>query len=113
MRTPPIAAWTFEYVLLREVNDRPEDARALAALVRNLPCAVNIIPYNPTAVFEPFQRPEPSRIAAFREILERAGVTVTQRKERGQQIAAACGQLVTEAARRPIKSELPVLTGAV
>ncbi len=104
---------TWEYVLLREVNDRPEDARALAALLRETPGAVNIIPYNPTAVTEAFQRPEPSRIAAFRRILEDAGVTVTQRRERGQQIAAACGQLVTEAARsRPAQHALPMLSGA-
>jgi len=104
---------TFEYVLLREVNDRPEDARALAHLLKGMPCAINIIPYNPTAVFEPFARPEAARILAFRGILEQAGLTVTQRKERGQQIAAACGQLVTEAAgRRPGGRELPVLTGA-
>ena len=100
---------TFEYVLLREVNDRPEDARALAALLKGLPCAVNLIPYNPTPVSEPFARPEPSRIAAFRAGLEASGLTVTQRKERGQQIAAACGQLVTDAARRPVKNALPVL----
>lgn len=104
---------TFEYVLLREVNDRPEDARALTHLLKGMPCAINIIPYNPTAVFEPFARPEAARILAFRSILEQAGLTVTQRKERGQQIAAACGQLVTEAARRrPGTRELPVLTRA-
>lgn len=104
---------TFEYVLLREVNDRPEDAQALARLLKGMPGALNIIPYNPTSVAEPFQRPEAARIAAFRATLERAGVVVTQRKERGQQIAAACGQLVTEATRqRPAKSPLPVLSGA-
>ncbi len=104
---------TFEYVLLRNVNDRPEDAQALARLLKGMPGAVNVIPYNPTTVAEPFQRPEAARIAAFRAILERAGVVVTQRKERGQHIAAASGQLVTEAARqRPVKRPLPVLSGA-
>jgi len=104
---------TFEYVLLKEVNDRPEDARQLAALMKNMPAALNVIPYNPTTVFEHFQRPEASRIAAFRKILEDAGVVVTQRKERGQQIAAACGQLVTQSTKqRPVKQELPVLAGA-
>jgi 23S rRNA (adenine2503-C2)-methyltransferase len=104
---------TFEYVLLREVNDRPEDARELVKLMKGIPAAINVIPYNPTAVIEQFQRPEPSRIAAFRKILEDGGVVVTQRKERGQQIAAACGQLVTQSARRkPVKQELPVLAGA-
>lgn len=104
---------TFEYVLLREVNDRPEDALALARLLQGMPGALNIIPYNATSVAEPFQRPEAARIRAFRSLLERAGIVVTQRKERGQQIAAACGQLVTEATRqRPVKSPLPVLSGA-
>ncbi len=102
---------TFEYVLLKGVNDRPEDAHALAGLIKGMPAAVNVIPYNPTAVFEPFQRPEAERIAAFRKILETAGVTVTQRKERGRQIAAACGQLVTESARRTPAKALPVLVG--
>ncbi len=102
---------TFEYVLLRGVNDRPEDAQALARLMQGMPAALNVIPYNPTSVSEAFQRPEAERIAAFRKILERAGVTVTQRKERGQQIAAACGQLVTEAARRTPATALPAPAG--
>ena len=104
---------TFEYVLLKGVNDEPEHARELARLVRGMPAAVNIIPYNPTSVAEPFGRPEPSRIAAFRAVLEEAGIVVTQRKERGRQIAAACGQLVTEAVhRRPAERPLTVLAGA-
>jgi len=104
---------TFEYVLLRGVNDEPEHARELARLIRGMPAAVNVIPYNPTSVAEPFGRPEAARIAAFRKVLEDAGVVVTQRKERGRQIAAACGQLVTEATRRrPAERPLPVLAGA-
>ncbi len=108
---------TFEYVLLREVNDRPADAAALARLLqtyfKDRPAAINVIPYNPTSVAEQFARPEPARIAAFRATLERAGIVVTQRKERGQQIAAACGQLVTETTRRrPVKTPLPMLAGA-
>lgn len=104
---------TFEYVLLKGVNDEPEHARELARLVRGMPAAVNVIPYNPTSVAEPFGRPEPPRIAAFRAVLEEAGIVVTQRKERGRQIAAACGQLVTEAShRRPAERPLPVLAGA-
>ena len=104
---------TFEYVLLRGVNDEPEHARELGQLLRGTSAAVNVIPYNPTTVAEAFGKPEPSRIAAFRRILEDAGVTVTQRKERGKQIAAACGQLVTEATRqRPVSRTLPVLAGS-
>jgi len=104
---------TFEYVLLRGVNDEPEHARELARLIKGMGAAVNVIPYNPTSVAEPFGKPEPARIFAFRKILEDAGITVTQRKERGKQIAAACGQLVTEATRRrPAERPLPVLVGA-
>jgi 23S rRNA (adenine2503-C2)-methyltransferase len=87
---------TFEYILLSGVNDNPKEAKELAALLTGLPCAVNLIPYNPTTVTESFDRPEPNRVKDFRIILESKGITVTQRKERGQEIAAACGQLVTE-----------------
>ena len=100
---------TFEYVLLRGVNDEPEHARELSILLRGMGAAVNVIPYNPTTVAEPFGRPEQARIAVFRQVLENAGIVVTQRKERGRQIAAACGQLVTEAARsRPGRRVLPM-----
>ena len=100
---------TFEYVLLKGVNDEPEHARELAGLIRGMGAAVNVIPYNPTTVAEPFGRPEQARISVFRQILEDAGIVVTQRKERGRQIAAACGQLVTEAMHsRPLSRTLPM-----
>ena len=102
---------TFEYVLLKGVNDEPEHARELALLIRGMGAAVNVIPYNPTTVAEAFGRPDQGRIVAFRQVLEHAGIVVTQRKERGRQIAAACGQLVTEAARsRPMARDLPMVT---
>ncbi|HEX5323518.1 MAG TPA: 23S rRNA (adenine(2503)-C(2))-methyltransferase RlmN, partial [Capsulimonadaceae bacterium] len=101
---------TFEYILLRGVNDNPKEAEELAKLLAGFPCAVNLIPYNPTTVTEHYERPEGSRIRAFRRVLEASGITVTQRKERGQQIAAACGQLVTERFReRRTGRPLPVL----
>ena len=108
---------TFEYVLLSGVNDEPQHARELAQLLKGTSAAVNIIPYNPTSVAEPFDRPDGGRIIAFRRILEEAGVVVTQRKERGRQIAAACGQLVTDTERRRPARPLtvvsaPALTGA-
>jgi 23S rRNA (adenine2503-C2)-methyltransferase len=87
---------TFEYILLRGVNDNPKEASELAALLKDVGAAVNLIPYNPTTVIEHFERPEGERIVGFRRILEDAGITVTQRKERGQQIFAACGQLATQ-----------------
>lgn len=105
---------TFEYVLLREVNDRPQDAHQLGKLLKGMPAALNIIPYNPTAVIGRFERPEPPRIAAFRTIVEGYGVTVTQRKERGRHIAAACGQLVTETEfSRPGRQALPMAVQGV
>src|SRR5579883_1495302 len=70
---------TFEYILLKGVNDNPKEAHELAALLAGFPCAVNLIPYNPTTVAERYERPEGSRIREFRRILESAGVTVTQR----------------------------------
>ena len=102
---------TFEYVLLAGVNDEPQHARELAQLLHGTGAAVNIIPYNPTSVAEPFDRPDAGRIIAFRRILEDAGVVVTQRKERGRQIAAACGQLVTDSERRRLARPLSVLSG--
>lgn len=103
---------TFEYIMLRGVNDNPQDAQELAVLIKGVQAGVNLIPYNPTIVTERYKRPEPQRIQEFRAILEKAGIVVTQRKERGQQIAAACGQLVTETIyHRPIKHSLPVLIG--
>jgi 23S rRNA (adenine2503-C2)-methyltransferase len=87
---------TFEYILLRGVNDNPKEASELAELLKDAGGAVNLIPYNPTTVIEHFERPEGERITQFRATLENAGLTVTQRKERGQQIFAACGQLATQ-----------------
>jgi 23S rRNA (adenine2503-C2)-methyltransferase len=101
---------TFEYVLLKGVNDEPQHARELAQLLRGTSAAVNVIPYNPTSVAEPFERPDVGRIIVFRRILEDAGIVVTQRKERGRQIAAACGQLVTDTERRrPAARPLPIV----
>jgi len=85
-----------EYVLLAGVNDRVEHARALARLLDRRIYKVNLIPYNPTGVF---QASPPAAIAAFRAALERAGLSVTVRVTRGRDVAAACGQLA--AAARP------------
>jgi len=86
---------TFEYVLLSGVNDSPEDARQLAALVRDLRVKVNLIPLNPAPGI-PYERPSDERIDAFgRELAERR-VTVMVRKSRGRDIRAACGQLAVE-----------------
>jgi 23S rRNA (adenine2503-C2)-methyltransferase len=84
---------TFEYLMIADINDRPEQARELAALLRGLPGNVNLIPFNYVETEEGFRRPQPERVTAFRAELERAGRVATQRMERGHAISAACGQL--------------------
>ena len=83
---------TMEYLLLADVNDSPDQAKAVAALLRGIMCNVNLIPYNHTPG-SVFRRPDTAAITAFRKALEDAGLTVTQRYERGDAVAAACGQL--------------------
>lgn len=90
---------TFEYLLLRGVNDEPHHAQALARLLKGMICNVNLIPFNQVDTPEGFTRPEPSRVARFRRVLEEAGIAVTQRVEKGHDISAACGQLKLETAR--------------
>lgn len=97
---------TFEYLLLRGVNDEPQHASMLAARVRGLKCNVNLIPFNMVETPEGFRRPEPSRIARFRRILEAAGIAVTQRVEKGHDIAAACGQLKLQTVRRSAEARM-------
>ena len=84
---------TFEYLLINEVNDTPEQARALIPLLKGMPNVVNLIPFNWVDTGQGFSRPSNERIRTFRGILQNAGVNVTQRVERGHDIAAACGQL--------------------
>jgi 23S rRNA (adenine2503-C2)-methyltransferase len=83
---------TFEYVMLEGVNDTDAHAREAAALAGRVRCKYNLIPFNPFAR-SAYQRSSTERIRRFAEILQRAGVTVTTRKTRGDDIAAACGQL--------------------
>jgi len=89
---------TFEYVLLRDVNDSDEDAARLAALLRNLPVKVNLIPYNENPGLG-FGDPGAERVVAFRKALDARGVTAMVRKNRGRDIAAACGQLAVQGQR--------------
>ena len=83
-----------EYVLLRGVNDRVEQARELAALLDRRVYKVNLIPYNPTGAYDGSTR---RAIAAFKEVLDRARLPATVRLTRGRDIAAACGQLAATA----------------
>ena len=92
---------TFEYVMLRDVNDSDADARRLVKLIQGIPAKINLIPFNewPGA---PYQRSEPARIKAFSEIIYKAGYASPVRTPRGEDIMAACGQLksATERGRK-------------
>ena len=81
-----------EYVLLRDINDSPEHARALSKRLRGLPCKVNLIPFNAFPGSDYAASSESAR-ARFREVLHEAGIVSITRRPRGDDIAAACGQL--------------------
>lgn len=83
---------TFEYVMLDGVNDADTDARALLHLVRDVPCKFNLIPFNPFPD-SGYRRSPQERVRRFAGILADAGIVTTTRKTRGDDIAAACGQL--------------------
>lgn len=105
---------TFEYLLIDGVNDSVDQARLLAGLVKGLPCVVNLIPFNYVDTEHGFKRPTREAVTRFRSVLESARVNVTERVERGHDIAAACGQLAGKHmgrfGRRRGASELPVLS---
>jgi 23S rRNA (adenine2503-C2)-methyltransferase len=92
---------TFEYVMLKDVNDSDEDARRLIRLIEGIPAKINLIPFNewPGA---PYQRSSNNRIRAFADIIYKAGYASPIRTPRGEDIMAACGQLksATERARK-------------
>ena len=83
---------TYEYILIRDVNDGEREARELAELLRGQLASVNLIPINPVAE-RGFERPAEERTAAFCRFLERRRITATIRREMGSDIQAACGQL--------------------
>ncbi len=90
---------TWEYVLLDGVNDSEEHARALAALLKTIPSKVNLIPFNPFPGTR-YQRSGPAVIARFQAVLMAHDLTVITRKTRGDDIAAACGQLAGQVQAR-------------
>jgi 23S rRNA (adenine2503-C2)-methyltransferase len=94
---------TFEYVMLDGVNDADTHARELVALAASVRGKFNLIPFNPFPN-SGFKRSSPERIRRFAEVLQRAGLTVTVRKTRGDDIAAACGQLAGDVADRTRRS---------
>ena len=85
---------TFEYALIKGVNDSPEIAEKLARLLRDNGSHVNLIPLNPTA--GDFERPSRDNVIEFERILYNAGINCTVRVEKGTEISAACGQLRTD-----------------
>jgi 23S rRNA (adenine2503-C2)-methyltransferase len=97
---------TYEYVLLRGINDRPTDARALTQLLANRRAHVNLIPYNPVAGL-PFERPDPESVRRFSTILRGGGVSMTVRKTKGRAIDAACGQLRRRLDQKPADRHVP------
>ena len=83
---------TFEYIMLKDINDSKENALELASLLRGINCYVNLIPYNETENIS-FKRTEKEKILAFYDILKKEKINVTIRREFGSKIDAACGQL--------------------
>jgi 23S rRNA (adenine2503-C2)-methyltransferase len=87
---------TFEYTLIAGVNDSPQHARKLVKLLHGLRSKINLIPLNPHPLL-PFKRPDQETLLAFQEILARHGLSAFVRRPRGDDISAACGQLVVGA----------------
>ncbi len=93
---------TFEYVLLKDVNDTQEDAKRLIHLLKGIPSKVNLIPFNPYPGSD-FGRPDEKSVLEFQNILLSAHITAIIRKSKGRDISAACGQL--KAGRSTVKLE--------
>ena len=101
---------TFEYTMMAGINDSDAHARELLALVRDVPCKFNLIPFNPFPG-SPFKRSPMDRVRRFADILMQAGVVTTTRKTRGDDIDAACGQLagqVKDKTKRTLGRIIPV-----
>ena len=91
---------TFEYVMLRDVNDSAAEAHELARLLADLHAKINLIPFNPWPG-APYDCSAPETVAEFAEILSAAGLTATVRQPRGRDILAACGQLKSASEKLP------------
>ena len=95
---------TVEYTVINNVNDKPEHARQLSRLLRGFPCKINLIPFNPFPGTS-YERPSMSAVRSFQERLVADGYSVTVRTTRGDDIQAACGQLVGQVADRTKRQE--------
>ncbi len=100
---PPGRRITFEYILIKGVNDSLEDAQRLCRLLQPIRCKVNLIPFNPHEG-SAFERPSDETILVFQEVLLRRHFTVIIRRSKGQDISAACGQLRARSAESFIKT---------
>jgi 23S rRNA (adenine2503-C2)-methyltransferase len=99
----PRSSITFEYTLMKGVNDKPEYARALVKLLRRVPSKLNLIPFNPFPGTE-YERSDAATIETFKKIVMEAGLIATVRRTRGDDIDAACGQLVGQVLDRTRRS---------
>ena len=101
---------TFEYVMLEDVNDSPAQARQLLQLLAEVPCKLNLIPFNPFPGSD-YRRSSIDAVRRFAEILNRAGIVATVRKTRGDDIDAACGQLagqIEDRTRRSLRNTIRI-----
>ena len=113
LRHAPRDFITFEYVMLDGVNDSDEEAHALVSLVQDVPCKLNLIPFNPFPN-SGYKRSSHARIRRFSEILQQAGIVTTTRKTRGDDIDAACGQLagqIKDKTKRQLRN-IPIVSEA-
>jgi 23S rRNA (adenine2503-C2)-methyltransferase len=97
---------TFEYVMLEYVNDRDEHAKGLIEIAKRVPCKINLIPFNPYPD-SGLKRSSDGQVKRFASILHDAGVVVTVRRTRGDDIDAACGQLAGEVKDRLTRKAAP------
>lgn len=94
---------TFEYVMLEDINDSEDHAKQLVKLLRNVPCKMNLIPFNPFPHSE-YRRSNMTTILRFQKILAEQDINTTIRKTRGEDIDGACGQLVGQVQDRTLRS---------
>lgn len=85
----------FEYILLKDINDSDEQAAELARILKDIPCKINLLPYNESPGL-PFKSPSRNRVYAFQKIVRDLGYSVFIRTSRGEDISAACGQLAKQ-----------------
>jgi|TARA_B110000438_G_scaffold98492_1_gene97453 23S rRNA (adenine2503-C2)-methyltransferase len=95
---------TIEYILINEVNDSLDIAAELASLLTQLPCKINLIPFNPFPKSD-YQKPSRNRVKKFQQFLQEKGYITTIRSTRGDDIMAACGQLVGQVNDKTRKKE--------